>query len=190
LIALLLSSDTPRKIAAVRFLVRPFRPEDFRTLWEIDQSCFPPGISYTQPELKSYIRGSSAFTLVAEERASDEVSGPAPENSNASRIVGFLVGERTLRGRGHIITIDVRDKARRHGIGSVLLSSAEEQFRSRQCPAIRLETAVDNVAALSFYKRHGYNVIKSIPRYYSNGVDALLFEKDLHSPLSPDNLLR
>jgi ribosomal-protein-alanine N-acetyltransferase len=173
----------------VRFLVRPYRPEDFRSLWEIDQACFPPGISYTQFELKSYIRGSSAFTLVAEELTGEEIS-PVPVSSNTSRIVGFLVGERTLRGRGHIITIDVRDKARRHGIGSALLSSAEEQFRSWKCPSIRLETAVDNVAALSFYKRHGYNVIKSIPRYYSNGVDALLLEKDLHSPLSPDNLLR
>jgi len=189
LIALLLSLGTPRRIAAVRFLVRPYRPEDFRSLWEIDQSCFPPGISYTQFELKSYIRGSSAFTLVAEERTSDEVSGPAPENGDASRIVGFLVGERTLRGRGHIITIDVRDRVRRHGIGSMLLSSAEEQFRLMKCASIRLETAVDNVAPLSFYKRHGYNVIRSLLRYYSNGVDALLLEKDLHSPPQPDNLL-
>src|SRR5579864_4625906 len=159
-------------------------------MWEIDQSCFPPGISYTQFELKSYIRGSSAFTIVAEEQAGDDLAAPDPEHSDASRIIGFLVGERTLRGRGHIITIDVRDQARRHGIGSVLLSSAEEQFRLRKCPAVRLETAVDNVAALSFYKRHGYNVIRSVPRYYSNGVDALLLEKDLHSPPPPDNLLR
>jgi ribosomal-protein-alanine N-acetyltransferase len=168
----------------VRFTVRPYRPEDFRTLWEIDQACFPPGISYTQFELKSYIRGSLAFTVVAEEKATDEISAPPPENSDGSRIIGFLVGERTLRGRGHIITIDVRDQVRRHGVGSVLLNSAEEQFRLRECRSIRLETAVDNVAALSFYKRHGYNVIRSIPHYYSNGVDALLLEKDLHSGLS------
>jgi ribosomal-protein-alanine N-acetyltransferase len=173
----------------VRFVVRPYRPEDFRSLWEIDQSCFPPGISYTQFELKSYIRGALAFTIVAEEQG-DDTPAPDSEKGGPSRIVGFLVGERTLRGRGHIITIDVRDKARRHGIGSVLLSSAEEQFRLRKCPSIRLETAVDNVAALSFHKRHGYNVIRSIPGYYSNGVDALLLEKDLHSPPPPDNLLR
>ena len=166
----------------MRFLVRPFRPEDFRSLWEIDQSCFPPGISYTQFELKSYIRGASAFTIVAEEQDSDETSALPPEPKAARRIIGFLVGERTLRGRGHIITIDVRERVRRHGIGSMLLSSAEEQFRLRKCPAVRLETAVDNVAALSFYKRHGYNVIRTIPRYYSNGLDALLLEKDLHSP--------
>ena len=51
-----------------------------------------------------------------------------------------------------------------------------------KCSTVRLETAVDNISALSFYKRHGYHVIKVIPRYYSNGVDALLLEKDLLSP--------
>jgi ribosomal protein S18 acetylase RimI-like enzyme len=44
---------------------------------------------------------------------------------------------------------------------------------------VQLETAVDNVAALSFYKRRGYNVIQTVSRYYSSGVDALLLEKDL-----------
>ena len=163
----------------MRVTIRPYRPEDFRILWEIDQTCFPPGISYTQPELKTYMRGASAFTLVAEPQDED-TPAPALEKGDPSRIIGFLVGDNTRRGRGHIITIDVRDRVRRHGIGSMLLSSAEEQFRSRKCPSIRLETAVDNLAALSFYKRHGYNVIRSIPHYYSNGVDALLLEKDLH----------
>ena len=42
---------------------------------------------------------------------------------------------------------------------------------------VRLETAVDNSSALSFYKRHGYDVLRAIPHYYSNGVDALVLEK-------------
>jgi ribosomal protein S18 acetylase RimI-like enzyme len=44
---------------------------------------------------------------------------------------------------------------------------------------VGLETAVDNLGALSFYKRHGYHVIRTWPRYYSNGVDALVMKKDL-----------
>jgi len=173
-------------MAIVQFTIRPYRPEDFSILWEIDQSCFPPGISYTQFELKSYISRSNAFTLVAEEDS--RVKRPDPNEFSpglgGSHIVGFLVGERTPRGRGHIITIDVRAQARRHRVGSALLNSAEEQVRSWKCSAIRLETAVDNVAALSFYKRHGYDVIKTVPRYYSNGIDALLLEKDLPFCLS------
>jgi [ribosomal protein S18]-alanine N-acetyltransferase len=172
-------------VVTVRFAIRAYRPEDFRRLWEIDQSCFPPGISYSQFELKTYIRHPSSFTLVAEQTGSDQsaVQGKE-EKTQTAEVLGFLVANRAASGRGHIITIDVRESGRRFGIGSALLNSAEEQFRAAHCAVVRLETAVDNVAALSFYKRHGYTVIKSIPRYYSNGVDALLLEKDLHSPLS------
>ena len=173
----------------MRFVLRPYRPKDFHTLWEIDQSCFPPGISYSQFELKSYILRRSAFTLVAEEQEEERVERLARGVRESEGILGFLVGERTPRGRGHIITIDVRESARRSGIGSVLVRVAEERFRKLNCAVIRLETAVDNVAALSFYKRQGYCVTKSIPRYYSNGVDALLLEKDLQSALAPDTLL-
>ena len=171
-------------MVTVRFAIRAYRPEDFRRLWEIDQACFPPGISYTQFELKTYIRHPSSFTLVAEQTGSAQRAVQGKEETlQSSEVLGFLVANRAASGRGHIITIDVRESGRRFGIGSALLNSAEEQFRAARCAAVRLETAVDNVAALSFYKGHGYTVIKSIPRYYSNGVDALLLEKDLHSPL-------
>jgi ribosomal protein S18 acetylase RimI-like enzyme len=42
-----------------------------------------------------------------------------------------------------------------------------------------LETAVDNTAALSFYKRHDYFLVKAVPRYYATGVDAFVLKKDL-----------
>jgi len=170
---------------SVRFNVRNYRPGDFKTLLAIDQSCFPAGIAYTQFELKTYILRRGSFTLIAEadNGAIHNEAVPAPETSQDPSILGFVVAERT-RSAGHIITIDVRAEARRHRIGSVLLRSAEEQFRLWNCNGVRLETAVDNLAALSFYKRHGFNVVKTIARYYSNGVDALLLEKDLLSPPS------
>jgi ribosomal protein S18 acetylase RimI-like enzyme len=62
-----------------------------------------------------------------------------------------------------------------------LLNAAESRLRATKCQAVRLETAVDNASAIFFYKRHGYDVIKVIPHYYSNGVDALLLEKNLLS---------
>ncbi len=158
----------------MEFTVRDFKSEDFGTLWEIDQSCFPPGISYSRHELKSFIRRQRTFTLVAE-RGEGEVE---------NRVLGFLVAEASGRGIGHIITIDVRSEARRHHIGSSLLSAAEARLRSAKCASVRLETAADNVTAITFYKRHQYYVVGSVPRYYSNGVDALVLEKDLLSPYS------
>ena len=150
---------------SVQVTIRDYRPEDFQALWALDQSCFQPEIAYTQYELRSYLRRPGAFALVAE-------SG----DPSRADVVGFVVAE-SARGIGHIITIDVKSSARRQRIGSALLETAEAQLLSKKCTLVRLETAVDNVSALAFYKRHGYDVLKVIPRYYSNGVDAFLLEK-------------
>ena len=158
----------------MRFTIRDYRNEDFRTLWEIDQSCFSPGIAYSQFELKSFIRRRHVFTLVAETTDAQPGQG----------ILGFLVAEASGHGIGHIITIDVRSPARRHRMGTALLDAAEARLRAARCSSVRLETAVDNVTAIAFYKRHLYYVCGTIPRYYSNGVDALVLEKDLPAPVS------
>jgi [ribosomal protein S18]-alanine N-acetyltransferase len=149
---------------SVPFAIRDFKPEDFETLWHVDQECFPPGISYSQEELKVYIRRRGAFTLVA-------------ENSADASIVGFIVAH--AGSAGHIITIDVMASVRRAGVGSLLLQAAEDRLRKAGSHAVGLETAVDNISALSFYKRHGYSVIRTWPRYYSTGVDALVLKKEL-----------
>jgi ribosomal-protein-alanine N-acetyltransferase len=171
----------------VPFAIRDFHPADFDTLWRIDQDCFPPGISYSRTELKVYMRRRGSFTLVAVETAEAAVAAPEFERAGGSAsgilsenvpIAGFIVAEAD-RGSGHIITIDVVAGARRTGLGSLLLRGAEDRLRATNCDSVELETAVDNVSALSFYKRRGYNVIRTFPRYYSNGVDALVLQKDL-----------
>ena len=172
----------------VPFAIRDYDPADFETLWRIDQDCFPPGISYSRAELKFYMRRRGSFTLLAVE--SEQSATAAPDSGTDKKdsppiplpngVAGFLVAEAD-RGEGHIITIDVVAAARRSGVGSLLLRSAEDRLRAAQCRSVELETAVDNLSALSFYKRHGYDVIKTLPRYYSNGVDALVLEKDLES---------
>jgi len=94
--------------------------------------------------------------------------------------VGFIVAE-AARVTGHIITIDVLEEARRSGLGSRLMAAAEERLRAQGCRAVSLETAVDNAAALAFYKKHHYFLVKTLPRYYSTGVDAFVLKKDLLS---------
>ena len=152
------------------FKIRESRREDFDRLWRIDQQCFPPEISYSRLELAVYMRRSGSFTLVAEAIANGDQS---PD------ILGFIVAQMQRRGSGHIITIDVLESSRRSGVGSKLLNSAEERLQSAGCTQVHLETAVDNMAALAFYKRQGYYLSQTVPRYYSNGVDAFILKKEL-----------
>ncbi|HXF14499.1 MAG TPA: N-acetyltransferase [Terriglobales bacterium] len=170
----------------MRFTVRDYRPDDFNTIWAIDQACFDPAIAYSRYELQVYLRRPGAFALIAEldRQALQALKNDSPardDPSTQSSVLAFLVAESNRRGMGHIVTIDVQLNARRHHIGSALLDAAEDRLRAAKCHAVRLETAVDNASGISFYKRHGYDVIKVIPHYYSNGLDALLLEKNLLS---------
>ena len=146
------------------FVIREFKPEDFETLWRMDQECFPPEIAYSKQELVSYVGHHKSFTLVG-------------VDEETSEMVGFIVVHEGATG--HVITIDVRAGARRSGVGSRLLQAGEDRLRAGGSRAVGLETAVDNLGALAFYKRHGYSVIRTWPRYYSNGVDALVMKKAL-----------
>ena len=172
------------------FTIRDFQPSDFESLWRIDQQCFPAGISYSQAELKAYMRRRGSFTLLAVgDKMMKPEQLPLSEKRNASAILapaerdgsvaGFIVAEAGRDATGHVITIDVVSSVRRSGVGSLLLRAAERHLRASRCRSVQLETAVDNVSALAFYKRHGYSVINTFPRYYSNGVDALVLEKGL-----------
>ncbi len=137
-------------------------------LWRIDQECFAPGISYSRMELARYMAGPGAFTLVAE-----ETTGKRPQ------IVGFVVAACERRALGHVITIDVIAASRRTGTGSQLMAEAEARMQAAGCKAVYLETAVNNMAALAFYKRHDYSVLRTLPLYYHGELDALLMGKRL-----------
>jgi [ribosomal protein S18]-alanine N-acetyltransferase len=160
-------------IVHVEIRVREAQASEFDVLWRIDQRCFPPGIAYSRAELAAYMRLRGSFTLVAAGVAQDPQTG----------VLGYIVA-RAVVGKqvGHIVTIDVLPEARRHAIGSRLLKAAEERLQAAGCRNIFLETAVDNLPAIRFYKKFDYFLVRTLPRYYSNGVDALHLVKELPPP--------
>jgi ribosomal-protein-alanine N-acetyltransferase len=161
---------------AVEVTLRPFRRHDFNDLWKIDQVCFPTGIAYTKHELSDYIQRRNGFTMVAE---SMEGKQGQEEDHHFTGIAGFIVAETSQRSLGHIITLDVLPIARRTGAGSKLLQAAEEWLKAARCVRVALEAAIDNTAALAFYKRHGYEITGKLPAYYDNGLDAYSLDKRL-----------
>ena len=159
--------------------VRTATAKDFETLWQIDQNCFPPGIAYSREELQWYMKLPRAFSLVSEKNrkiVGFVLTSIAQVNS---RKRGSGAALATIESVGHIITIDVLSKWRREGVGSKLLSQAEEKLRQEGCRTVLLETGVDNDSAIRFYKKHGYSVLRTLPRYYLESLDAFLMGKKL-----------
>ncbi len=149
--------------------LRNYSHSDFGELFKLDQKCFEPGISYTRRELAWYMNLRGAFTIV----------GETQDKHAAWQIAGFAIGQQPRRALGHVVTIDVLPGARRTGLGTRLMREIETRLKNEGCETIFLETAVDNTAAIAFYKRLGYYVVKTIPRYYLGKIDALLMAKDL-----------
>lgn len=144
--------------------LRPFRPADLQTLYEIDQACFPPGVSYSREELARFIGRRNSKTWVAEE---------------GETIVGFLVGNREPGQLWHIVTIDVPERWRRRSIGTALMDTAEDWAAAQGIKMICLETAEDNSAAQSFYEKRRYVKCERLARYYENGTAAWVMVKRL-----------
>jgi ribosomal protein S18 acetylase RimI-like enzyme len=149
--------------------VRQYQPEDFPRLLEIDQACFVEGIAYSPEEMRYFLDMPTAISLVG---LLDE------------EIMGFLIADRfcsrrASRSVGKVITIDVSPQAQHSGIGTLLMSSAESELKLGGCDHVSLEVAVDNEPALRFYKKHGYSVLKVLPRYYLDSIDGLLMGKRL-----------
>ena len=190
------------------FSLRDYQHGDFEELYRIDTDCFEPRIAYTRGELQSFVQRKESFCIVAEPVENNSSTAGAAavlvgnsegEGSQGARgmkhrsethkggrggsgkvsIAGFVVVELHQEGYGHVITLDVRRDFRRHRLGTLLMEAAEERVRKLGGFMMVLEAAVNNTAALAFYERHRYKVLKRLPRYYARSLDALFMTKRL-----------
>lgn len=150
------------------FVLTPLSAVDSARLWALDQRCFPPGIAYSESEIRAcLLQANRGF------HAAIEAEG-APAAAPPAAFILALLHQR----RGHVITLDVAPEYRRQGLGLALMQAAERHFRALGAVGMRLETAVDNHAARQFYARLGYQEKRRLPDYYAPGQDGLLLLKD------------
>ncbi len=150
--------------------LRSYEPHDFAALHKLDQSCFPPGISYSKTMLRYFLTTPSADCVVAMEE---------------NHIAGFILSEENPP-LAHIITLDVAAEERRHGVGTALLQKLESNLAARGVRSILLETATDNEAAVAFWQRHGYRSEAVLKRYYLGRIDAYEMRKILRAVRESD----
>jgi len=66
----------------------------------------------------------------------------------------------------------VQPKARRRGIGTMLLTALVRQFAVRGIFSLTLEVRTTNIDALKFYQARGFDVKKRIEKFYTDDTDA------------------
>lgn len=146
--------------------LRSYEPHDFTALYRLDQACFPAGISYSKTTLRYFLTLPTADCTIA---------------MDGAKIAAFILTEENPP-LAHIITLDVAETHRRQGVGSALLAESERNLALRGVRKVLLETAIDNEAAVAFWKRHGYRIEAVLKRYYLARLDAYEMRKVLTAP--------
>lgn len=102
--------------------------------------------------------------------------------SDDSAPLGFVIF-RTVVDEGEIISLGVVPEARRMGVASRLLAQTFQLAVRLGVAKIFLEVAVDNQAALPFYRAHNFVQTGVRPKYYHRDqderVDALILQTAL-----------
>jgi ribosomal-protein-alanine N-acetyltransferase len=86
------------------------------------------------------------------------------------------------KGRAYIPYLFVAPELQNHGIGTLLLRRMESMLELEGESRVHLETPADNVRAVRFYERQGYNILAMKPdgRGGSQPFMSVRLEKRLH----------
>ncbi|HEV2621518.1 MAG TPA: GNAT family N-acetyltransferase [Frateuria sp.] len=147
--------------------VRTAAPADLDALVALELRAFS-GDRMSRAQYRRHLVSPHAAVLVAD--AGDE-------GLLGSALVFFRKGSAVAR----LYSIATAPAARGRGIGTALLTAAEQAARQRGSRALRLEVRVDNPTAIGLYERAGYRRIGRYAGYYEDGADAWRYGKPLET---------
>ncbi|MFC7176242.1 ribosomal protein S18-alanine N-acetyltransferase [Halosegnis marinus] len=136
---------------------------DLLAVFRIEKRSFPQPWPYAA--LEGFL-GEPGF-LVAE----------TPEG-----IAGYVVADTVPNGGralGHVKDIAVHPDRRGEGIGRRLLGEALSAMRDRRASRVKLEVRESNEPAIALYREFGFEVRRTLPRYYDDGEDAYVMTRRL-----------
>ena len=132
---------------------RKWNYEDIFQIAELEKQCFSDPWSF--PMLADTFFGERTLTVAAEEG-------------------GVLAGD-----EADLANIAVAEGFRRRGLAQEMLSLLEGEVRAAGGRKMFLEVRVSNAPAMALYLKAGYTGRYARPRYYGDGEDALVMEKNL-----------
>jgi len=147
--------------------LRGYRAKDLDAMHALDVVCFEEPFRFSRAMVKDSAEAKGAHVVVAELGA---------------KLAGFAVlqVERLSRTKvGYVVTLDVEPKLRRHGIARRMMLRLEEEAIAAHCAAMLLHVYVGNEGAIGFYESLGFSRVDVARSFYSSGLDAWVYRKEL-----------
>jgi ribosomal protein S18 acetylase RimI-like enzyme len=138
--------------------------DDLDALTRLEQAAFAVD-GFHRKQLRYLLTRAHASVYVADENGI--VRGSAI----------MLWRQRSKVGRLYSIATDPSVQGR--GVGRLLLQTCETAAVQRGCRYVSLEVRVSNLAAITFYERHGYLAVEALPGFYEDGADGIRMRKAL-----------
>ena len=154
--------------------VREAMRADLFEVYRIEKDAFPQPWPFSAFER---FLGEQGF-LVAE--TTDSI-----DDSLERAVVGYVVAD-CVRNHGepfgHVKDIAVRARQRGEGVGATLLGQALDALRRQGAATAKLEVRPSNEAARALYADFGFDRLRTVPGYYDDGEDALVYVRPLADP--------
>ena len=140
---------------------RSWKFEDILKISELEKECFSDPWTY-----RMFVEGFSSKLFYGVCAVED------------GEIVGYAC-ETVLFESAEVDNIAVAESCRRRGVGKKLLKKLETEAKERGARVILLEVRVSNAPAMTMYLKEGFKGIYVRPRYYPDGEDAVVMQKEL-----------
>jgi ribosomal-protein-alanine N-acetyltransferase len=142
-------------------------PEDFAQSLELERLCFDS--PWTLENLAAEFKRSFALPL-----------GAYQGRRLIAQSLSWLLPPECL-----LLNLSVHPDWRGRGLAKRLLRQLVSICLAAKINSIQLEANVNNLPALSFYRRTGFKRVGSRPGYYPDGADAVLLTLTLNSGWTP-----
>ena len=154
------------------YSLRTFTPADVEAVVSINRACLPE--NYAPYFFLDTFNSSPQTFIVAESQG---------------RVVGYImcriehgfsdVRKLHFAKKGHIISVAVLPEFRRMTIGRGLVESALLALSNLTADECFLEVRVTNDPAIELYGKLGFQVTRTIARYYYDGSDAYVMTRQI-----------
>ena len=137
-------------------------PQDLEELYAIELECF----------------GNESFSYLEYRRLLSSHYSIPIKAVIKKRIIGFVIGMHQMSNRScTIVTINVKPRFRKKGVGFELMKSLEKGLETLNCREVTLQTRVNNTAALALFDKLGFSKTSRLLNYYPNRTDGFEMKK-------------